>query len=166
VLGGIYSLAREVFELPPRSVETIGYLAAPSRFLWQDWRWSVRPGISGSIIARLLPGARARMLRAIENKLVEEHNMACGRLRHDFAARAQVAFDDYVASVRRGLSAAVEGMDRAIERAISQKHRTTEEAAEVAGRVAAQSERLQSLIAALRAALPARNAHFASRAAD
>lgn len=166
VLSEIYSLAREVFELPPRSVATIGYLAAPSRFLWQDWRWSIRPGISGSLIARLLPGARARMLRAIEHKLLDEHNMACGRLRYDFATRAQAAFDDYVASVHRGLNDAVEGIDRAIARAISQKHRTTEEAAEVAGRVAAQSERLQSLIAALRAAAPEGDAPCASQAAN
>ncbi len=154
VLSAIYDLAREIFELPPRSVETIGYLAAPSRFHWQDWRWKVRPGVSGSFLGRWLPGARNRTLRAIEQTLLDEHNKACGRLRHDFAERTRVAFDDYVASVRRSLTEAIEGIDRVIERAIEQKRRTVEQAEDTAQRLDAQRDHLQSLISALEAALP------------
>ncbi|MGD9495429.1 MAG: dynamin family protein [Armatimonadota bacterium] len=164
-LSAIYDLAREVFELPPRSVETVGYLAAPSQFRWQDWRWEVRPGVSGSALARWLLGARGRMLQAIETKLLDEHDKACGRLRHDFAERAQAGFDDYANSVTRSLDEAIAGIDRAIERAIAQKHRTSEQAEETEQRVAAQSERLRRLIAALQSAQRAEGVEDAAPAA-
>lgn len=145
-LSDVYDLAREVFELPPRSVETIGYLAAPSRFRWQDWRWETRPGLSGSPLGNLLPGARERTLRALEANLLTEHDSACGRLRHDFAERTQAAFEDYVRSVDRSLTETIAGIDRAIARAIAQKQRTLEEAGETAQRVDAESFELQGVI--------------------
>jgi signal recognition particle receptor subunit beta len=153
-LGTIYGLAREVFQLPPRSVETVGYLAAPSRFRWQDWQWEARPGLSGSALGGWLPGARERTLRTIEEKLLDEHDKACGRLRYDFAERAQVAFDDYVRSVGRSLSEAIAGIDRAIERAIAQKQRTAGEAEETAERIRSETAELQELVVALGQALP------------
>jgi signal recognition particle receptor subunit beta len=158
-LAAIHDLAREVFELPPRSIETVGYLAARSRFRWQDWRWETRPGLSGSVLGGLLPGAHERALRSIEQTLLDEHDSACGRLRHDFAERTQVAFGDYVRSVDHSLTEAIEGIDRAIARAIVQKQRTAERAEETAVRVNAQAEHLQGLTAALKAAMPEEGSH-------
>ncbi len=155
----VYDLAREVFELAPRSVETVGYLAAPSRFRWQDWRWETRPGLSGSFLGSLLPGARERTLRALEANLLTEHDSACGRLRYDFAERTQAAFDDYVRSVGRSLTETIAGIDRAIERALEQKQRTLEEADETAECVGAQSAELQGLMAELMAMQPEAMVH-------
>lgn len=158
-LSAIYSLARDVFELPPRPVETVPYLRAPSRFLWLDWQWEARPGLVGSKLAGWIPGARARAVQSIAERLLEEHDKACGRLRHDFAERAQAAFDEHARSVARGLSEAIAGIDRAIERAIAQKQRTTEQVEETESRVLAQTAELQRLTESLRAALPAEPVH-------
>lgn len=153
-LAAIYDLAREVFQLPPRAVQTVSYLAAPSRFRWQDWRWEVRSELGTSALTGWLPGARERSLRAIESRLLDEHEKACGRLRHDFAERAQSGFDEYVASVSRSLEEAIAGIDRAMERAIVQKQRTVEQAEQTAERVTSETQELQALTAALQAALP------------
>lgn len=142
-----------------RSVETVGYLAAPSRFRWQDWRWETRPGLSGSFPGSLLPRARERTLRALETNLLSEHDNACRRLRYDFAERTQAAFDDYVRSVDRSLTETLTGIDRAIERAVAQKQRTLEEADETAERVGAQSAELEGLMAELMAMQPEAMVH-------
>jgi GTPase SAR1 family protein len=151
-LGAIYDSAREVFELPPRSVETVGYLAAPSRFLWRDWDWEPRLGLSGSLLVHLLPGARQRVIKASLAVLLDEHDKACGRLRHDFAQRAQVAFGDYIRSLNRSLEEALAGIDRAIHRVITQKQNITEDAAQAESRVLQQAQELGSIVEDLRSA--------------
>jgi len=164
-LAQIYELAREVFELPPRSVETIGYLAAPSRFRWQDWQWEARPGLSGSPLGAWLPGARERLMRAIEQELLEEHDKACGRLRYDFAERAQAAFEDYVRSVNRSLTEAITGIDRAIQRAIALKQQTAEKAEATQQTLEGQKERLSHLTQALQNVLDEEISHASAQAA-
>lgn len=151
-LGAIYDSAREVFELPPRSVETVGYLAAPSRFLWRDWDWEPRLGLSGSVLVHLLPGARQRVIKASLAVLLDEHDKACGRLRHDFAQRAQAAFGDYIHSLNRSLEEALAGIDRAIHRVIAQKQNVTEDVTQAESRVLQQAQELNSIVEALQSA--------------
>jgi GTPase SAR1 family protein len=161
VLAAIYDSAREVFELPPRSVETVGYLAAPSRFLWRDWDWEPRYGLGGAPLVRFLPGARDRVLRAALEKLLQEHDKGCGRLRSDFAARAQMALDDYVRSVNRGLGETLSGIDRAIGRVLAQQRSVTEDVAQAEERVAQESEELAAIMDELRSSLPEEPGHEA-----
>lgn len=160
-LAGIYDLAREVFELPPRSVQTIGYLSAPSRFLWQDREWEIRSGIGISAVAGWLPGARERTLKTLEERLLSEHDKACGRLRHDFAERARAAFDEYIRSVDYSLTEAILGIDRAIDRAIAQKQRTTEEAQVAEERITEEETELARLADALTATAQGATPHSA-----
>lgn len=154
VLSDIYQSAREVFELPPRSVETVGYLSARSRFLWREWDWEPRLGLSGSLLVHVLPGARKRLAQASLSALLEEHDRACGRLRHDFAERAQAAFDDYVRSLNHALEEALGGIDRAITRVIAQKQSVSEDAAQAEQRLLDQVQELDAIESALRLAVP------------
>jgi signal recognition particle receptor subunit beta len=158
-LAAVYAAAREVFELPPATIQTIGHFAVPSRFLWRDWDWSPRPGVTGSILLHLLPGGRRRAIQIIADKLLSEHDAACGRLRYDFSQRAQAAFDEYLTSVTRSLSEASAGIDRAISRAIEQKRRTQEEAREAEDRISAEAAELATITAELRAAFPSEAGH-------
>lgn len=158
-LGIIYESARDVFDLPPRSVETIGYLAAPSRFLWHEWDWEPRLGLSGSVLVHLLPGARQRVIEASLTALLDEHDKACGRLRYDFAQRAQAAFDDYVRSLNRSLEEALSGIDRAITTVIAHKQKVTEDVSQAEKRVEQETAELESITAALRASLPTGVSH-------
>ncbi len=153
-LTAIYDLAREVFELPPRTVQAMPYLSRPSRFLWLDWQWEARGGLAGSPLGRWLPGARARAVKSIEDKLLEEHDKACGRLRHDFAERAQAAFEEHARSIAGSLADAIGGIDRAIQRAIAQKQRTAEQVEETEARILREAEELQRLTEALQSQLP------------
>jgi hypothetical protein len=153
-LAAIYAAAREVFDLPPAAIRTIGYFAAPSRFLWRDWDWSPRPGVTGSILMHLLPGGRQRATHTIAGKLVGEHDAACGRLRYDFGQRARAAFDQYLESVDQSLSEAIAGIDRAISRAIAQKRRAQDDVAEAEGRISTEAAELATIAAGLRAAFP------------
>jgi GTPase Era involved in 16S rRNA processing len=153
-LGRIYDMAREIFDLPPRNVETVGYLSAPSRFLWREWDWEVRPGLSGSVMLRLLPGARTRALKMAEERMLREHSLGCGRLRSDFESRAQAAVGDFLRELSRGLADAVNGIDRAIERTLALKRRAETETTDAEDRIAASERDLAAVIDDLRAALP------------
>ncbi|MGQ9730658.1 MAG: dynamin family protein [Candidatus Zipacnadales bacterium] len=154
-LSAIYEAAREIFELPPRSVKTVGYFAAPSRFLWLDWNWEPRPGLTTTILLHLLPDGRRRAAKIIADKLVEEHDLACGRLRHDFSQRAQAAFNDYLASVNHSLKEASSAIDCVISRTLEQRQRTHEATAETESRLAAEGAELATIIDKLRGSLPA-----------
>jgi len=158
-LAAIYGAAREVFELPPATIETIGYFAAPSRFLWRDWDWKPRPGVTGSLLIHLLPGGRQRAVNAIADTMTSEHDAACGRLRYDFSRRARAAFDEYLASVSQSLEEAIAGIDRAITRAIDLKQRASDEAEEAEGRIGEEMAALDALMAALRGEDPNRGPH-------
>ncbi len=160
-LTAIHAAAREVFELPPATVETVGYLAAPSRFLWRDWNWKPRPGVTGSLLIHLLPGGRRRAAKAIADTMVAEHDAACGRLRYDFSRRAQAAFNDYLESVNHSLEEAVGAIDRAITRAIAQKERATDEAGQAEARIGEEKAVLAAIIAELAAERPEGQSHEA-----
>ena len=153
-LQAVYQSAREVFDLPPRSVATVGYLSAPSRFLWRDWDWEPRLGLTGSLLVHLMPGARQRVVRACMRALLEEHDKGCGRLRHDFAERAQAAFGEYTRSLDRSLGEALSGADRAIARAIEQKQSVTGDVAQAQERAEQEMSELDGIVEALGALSP------------
>ena len=153
-LLAIHTAARDVFELPPISMQSTTYLSAPSEFLWRDWRWEPQPGLGASFLLRVLPGARARALGLITAKLVEEHRMACGRLRHDFGQRAQVAFDGYAAVVSRSLSEGIAALERAITRALEERRSVSTHTAEAEARLGERAQELEAIIAALHPTAP------------
>jgi predicted GTPase len=152
-LSRIYEMAREMFDLPPKKVETVGYLSAPSRFLWRDWDWQVRTGLGSLPLLSFLGDPRARVLQMIERKLLDEHNLACGRLRSDFADRAREAVREYMRDVERALMESVEGVDRAMQRALAirQGAQTQAEAAE--RRLSQEESEVEQILAGLRTAI-------------
>lgn len=150
-LADIYEAAREIYNLPSRSIKAAPALPAQSRFRWQDWHWKIDAGLAGEWHWRLLPGSGARnaLLRAGRKRLAEEFEKACGRLRHDFEGRLRAAAEEYMDALTTALKRAMGDVDEVLERLSAQQQDLSSDGKAIGVSLAEEARFLHAQIAVL-----------------
>jgi len=148
-LGELARISLDLFHARVGELSVTVDLAGQSEFYFAPWQMQVSPDTLTGSLLYLLPGGwvRARIVRAVEAKLVEQLDMHGGRVRYDFARRLQDSLRDFERRIVEAMDITIASIEEAIDRAAAQKRKAGEDVSSREQELAAQEAALVAAVA-------------------
>jgi len=148
-LADLARVSQELFHARVGELSVTVDLAGQSEFYFAPWQMQVSPDTLTGSLLYLLPGrwVRARIVGAVQAKLVEQLDMHGGRVRYDFARRLQGSLRDFERRIVEAMDITIGSIEEAIGRAAAQKRKAGEDVSSRERELAAQEVALAAAVA-------------------